>query len=63
MKFGINTENFLELKELIYRIGKFSFRTKLVLVVFVDKNSTLKIVEENLEIFYRNNIIIYLFIL
>ncbi len=56
MKFGINTENVLELKELIYRIGKFAFRTKLVLVVFVDKNSTLKIVEENLEIFYENNI-------
>ena len=54
MKFGINTENVLELKELIYRIGKFAFRTKLVLVVFVDKNSTLKIVEENLEIFYEN---------
>ncbi len=41
---------------MICRIGKFTFRTKLVLVVFVDKNSTLKVVEENLEIFYQNNI-------
>ena len=56
IKFGINTQNVLELKDLIYRIGKFTFRTKLVLVVFVDKNNTLKIVEENLEIFYLNNI-------
>ena len=56
IKFGINTKNVLELKDLIYRIGKFTFRTKLVLVVFVDKHSTLKIVEENLEIFYKNNI-------
>lgn len=56
IKFGINTENVLELKDLIYRIGKFTFRTKLVLVVFVDKNITLKIIEENLEIFYKNNI-------
>ena len=56
IKFGINTKNVLELKDLINRIGKFTFRTKLVLVVFVDKNSTLKIVEENLEIFYQNNI-------
>ena len=37
IKFGINTKNVLELKDLIYRIGKFTFRTKLVLVVFVDK--------------------------
>ena len=36
IKFGINTENVLELKDLIYRLGKFTFRTKLVLVVFVD---------------------------
>ena len=56
IKFGINTENVLELKDLIYRLGKFTFRTKLVLVVFVDKNSILKIVEENLEIFYQNNV-------
>ena len=56
IKFGTNTKNVLELKDLINRIGKFTFRTKLVLVVFVDKNSTLKIVEENLEIFYQNNI-------
>lgn len=56
IKFGINTKNVLELKDLINRIGKFTFRTNLVLVVFVDKNSTFKIVEENLEIFYQNNI-------
>ena len=56
IKFGINTENVSELKDLIYRIGKFTLKTKLVLVVFVDKKSTLKIVEENLEIFYKNNI-------
>lgn len=56
IKFGINTKNVLELKDLTNRIGKFTFRTKLVLVVFVDKNSTLKIVEENLKIFYQNNI-------
>ena len=56
IKFGIKTKNVLELKDLIYRIGKFIFRTKLVLVVFVDKHGTLKIIEENLEIFYRNNI-------
>ena len=56
IKFGINTENVLDIKDLIYRIGKIKFRTKLVLVVFVDKNNTLKIVEENLEIFYKNNI-------
>ncbi len=56
IKFGINTEDVFELKDLIYRIGKFKFRTKLVLVVFVDKKSTLKIIEENLEIFYQNNI-------
>ena len=56
IKFGINTKSVLELKDLINRIGKFIFRTKLVLVVFVDKNSTLKIIEENLEIFYQNNI-------
>ena len=56
IKFGINTKSVLELKDLINRIGKFIFRTKLVLVVFVDKNSTFKIIEENLEIFYQNNI-------
>ena len=56
IKFGINTKSVLELKDLINRIGKFTFRTKLVLVVFVDKNSTFKIIEENLEIFYQNNI-------
>lgn len=56
IKFGINTKNVLELKDLINRIGKLTFRTNLVLVVFVDKKSTFKIVEENLEIFYQNNI-------
>ena len=56
IKFGINTKSVLELKDLINRIGKFTFRTKLVLVVFVDKNSNFKIIEENLEIFYQNNI-------
>ncbi len=56
IKFGINTKNVLELKDLINRIGKLTFRTNLVLVVFVDKKSTFKIIEENLEIFYQNNI-------
>ncbi len=56
IKFGINTDNVLEVKDLISKIGKLSCKTKLVLVIFVDKNSILKIVEENLSIFYKNNV-------
>ena len=56
IKFGINTENVLELKDLVCRIGKLTCKTKLVLVVFVDKNSIFETVEENLGIFYKNNV-------
>jgi uncharacterized protein (UPF0264 family) len=56
IKFGINTKNVLELKDLICTIGKLKCKTKLVLVIFVDKNSIFETVEENLGIFYRNNV-------
>lgn len=56
IKFGINVKNASELKDLISRIGKLACETKLVLVIFVDKNSILKTVEENLSIFYKNNV-------
>ena len=46
----------MEVKDLISRVGKLSFKTKLVLVIFVDKNSILNIIEENLNILYKNNV-------
>ena len=56
IKFGINTDKIFELKKLFFDIGKLKLKTKLVLVIFVDKKKILKIIEQNLNIFCQSNI-------